>query len=515
MTTLSPYVKIHETEITAYLRDGYPRPVEPSRKIKDASIIGTNKAVLWSEGRKTLGYRATCSFLPSQYATYDTVAAAFDFEDEERLFYPLDAGRFAVCKFGCSDPLEPKFAAEGPMKRLHGGVWSEAAELYDATAITKTLSGERLDLDDIIDFNNDGNIDAALYSASLTASYSEGHIENLALSIRQTGSVWTTLETEASDPIETEAGEDIKIIPMAGTLGETDTLSLVPLLMSGEVFALDRFGQITQTYEDDFASSTDFGYDGYCYSKYIGSEIVLTAPDDSEAYSITITDTDQASTTVSVSGNAITVDLETDAGTPVATAQEVIDAINADADVITLEVVATLADGEDGTTVMAALSQTYFALNVAVTGGALVIQDDREAEYHLVGTHPIAVGGLRVTFTPTMTGSGAAAFEVSVDSGANWRTVIDSDSGTWTDGEEMVVYIPQAEGKITVWIRWACDSDITSVAIDDLTISQQRSVPTSSVPVVGANEVGVVSLTGDDSSGTLTGTLTFRSRYKP
>jgi|GEM_PF-5687923 len=35
MNTLSPYVAIDGTEITPYLRNGAPKPIKPSKKIKD------------------------------------------------------------------------------------------------------------------------------------------------------------------------------------------------------------------------------------------------------------------------------------------------------------------------------------------------------------------------------------------------------------------------------------------------------------------------------------------------
>lgn len=295
-------------------------------------------------------------------------------------------------------------------------------------------------------------------------------------------------------------------------------MTLTTGLMTSEVLSQDRFGRISQVYQDDFAANVGrraFGYghfraDGVAHSKYVGSEIVLTAPGALEVYSITITDTDQASTTVSVTGNAITVDLETDSGTPVATAQEVIDAINADDDVIALGVVASLASGEDGTTVMSVLSQNYFSLNVAVTGGSLVIEDNREAEYHLPGAWPIKAGGLVVTFTPTLSGSGTATFDVSVDDGDTWETV--SSAAAWDDGEENEICVPQADGYTTIWIRFACGSDPTSLSITGLTISQERYVSDSLVPKIGIDDTRKVKLDGDGRGNLVTA---YRGREYP
>lgn len=69
---------------------------------------------------------------------------------------------------------------------------------------------------------------------------------------------------------------------------------------------------------------------------------------------LAFTDTDQATITISiVNTDDITVDLATVAGTPVSTANEVIAALNAKAEVIALGLLAGLADGENGTGVVA------------------------------------------------------------------------------------------------------------------------------------------------------------------
>ena len=295
-------------------------------------------------------------------------------------------------------------------------------------------------------------------------------------------------------------------------------MALAPSLMTAEVLSLDRFGQISQTYSDTFAANVGrpafgegyFWADGYAYAKYVDSEIVLTSLISGrvgEEISITITDTDQASTTVSVSGYDITVDLETSGGTPVATAQEVIDVIRRGAAAL---VTATLAAGEDGTTVLDTQAKTQLALNVDVTGGALVIEDDREAEYHLVGSWPISHEGLRVTFTPTESGTGTATFDVSIDNGASWETV--KNNSQWVDGAANEVYVPQAEGETTIWIRWACDSSITSLSIDDLTIYQERYVSDSDVPKIPPDSTYKVQI---DGSGWGDAATVWRNRYKP
>ena len=70
---------------------------------------------------------------------------------------------------------------------------------------------------------------------------------------------------------------------------------------------------------------------------------------------LTFADTDQATLTIAIAAtDDITVDLATTAGTPVSTANEVIAALNAKAEVIALGLKACLADGENGTGVCAA-----------------------------------------------------------------------------------------------------------------------------------------------------------------
>lgn len=356
----------------------------------------------------------------------------------------------------------------------------------------------------VYDLSGNGNDGTLTNFADTSAGYGDSH-----------NSGWMS-DPEYQDQLTSPT---LELLSGATVVAE---MALSPSLMCGETLNLDRFGQISQTYTDNFGSATrypsessGYGYfwaDGYAYAKYIGSEIVLTSLINGhigEEISITIADTDQASTTVSVSGYDITVDLETSRGSPVATAQEVIDAINADEDAAAL-VLASLASGEDGTTVMAVLSQTYLDLNVDVTGGALVIEDDREALYKLVGSWPIRGGGLVVAFTPTMTGSGVATLEVSADSGGTWEEV--SDSSEWSDGIESEIKVPQAEGCTTVWIRFACDSDITSLSIADLSITQERYVSSSSVPQIGVGDTRKIKI---DGAGWGNVTTVWRDRYRP
>jgi len=312
---------------------------------------------------------------------------------------------------------------------------------------------------------------------------------------------------------------------------DTGSLALSPSLMTSEVLEVDRFGQITQTYVDDFTADVGrpafsngyFWTDGYSYAKYIDSEIVLTSLISGrvgEEITIKLTDPGGNDQTISVgvSGYDIDVDLDTGpAGAITTTAQGLIDAINADDDAKLL-VLASLATGEDGDTVVDAQAETNLDLNVNVTGGALVIEDDREAEYHLPGVFPIVTGGLVVTFTPTiagtLTGTDVLALEASADSGATWETVIDSDDEDWTDGEEMEVYVPDsiAKGQTEVWIRFVCPTSATSLSIDDLTIYQERAVSDSVLPKIPA---GATYKTQIDGAGWGDAAATWRNRFKP
>lgn len=95
------------------------------------------------------------------------------------------------------------------------------------------------------------------------------------------------------------------------------------------------------------------------------------------AMSLTITDTDQATLTVSVVANDITVDLATTAGTPVSTANQVIAAINANADCKALGVHAYIPAGETGVGVVAT------AVKASLAGGL-----DKISYEDLKGTRP-------------------------------------------------------------------------------------------------------------------------------
>lgn len=84
---------------------------------------------------------------------------------------------------------------------------------------------------------------------------------------------------------------------------------------------------------------------------------------------ITFADTDQATTSVTVAGSAITVDLETATSTIVATVQEVVDAINADVEanlLVTAELVGTGSALAEADTVQTLVNTPAYA---AMTGG--------------------------------------------------------------------------------------------------------------------------------------------------
>lgn len=123
-----------------------------------------------------------------------------------------------------------------------------------------------------------------------------------------------------------------------------------------------------------------------------------------------------------------------------------------------------------------------------------------------------------MTFTPTITGtptgSDVVALEASVDSGSTWETVIDSSSSDWADGEEMEVTIPDriVSGATEVWIRWRVMTSITSVAIDDLEIYQERAVSDSNVPNIPVGSTYKIQLDGTGWGDLAT---VWRNRYIP
>ncbi len=140
----------------------------------------------------------------------------------------------------------------------------------------------------------------------------------------------------------------------------------------------------------------------------------------------------------------------------------------------------------------------YASASATVSGGKLVITTSGYAAYQLDGHWPLVAGGLVVTFTPTETGTGEAFLEASVDGGGSWLEV--SKNSRWVDGAENKIYVPQAEGHVEVLIRWRCDSGITSVAIDDLEIHQERYVSSSLVPKIPVGATYKVSLAAEEDA---------------
>ena len=115
-----------------------------------------------------------------------------------------------------------------------------------------------------------------------------------------------------------------------------------------------------------------------------------------------------------------------------------------------------------------------------------------------------------MTFTPTESGTGTATFDVSIDNGASWETV--ENNSQWVGGAANEVYVPQAEGETTIWIRWACDSSITSLSIDSLTIYQERYVSDSDVPKIPPDSTYKVQIDGSRWGDVAT---VWRNRYRP
>jgi len=367
MSALAPYVKVGDTVITSYLRNGGPKPSPPSRRIKDTPILGTHRVALSDNGREALAYEVTCSFLPSQYASYDTVAGAFENLEEGGLFYPR-SDRFAICKYGASDPLQSNTdAREGEMLRLEGRVWCEAAELYDASSDEWDVIEIFFPYTQIVGFTNTGSIKAGLYALTINAG----------------------------------AGLDSLVMQFLSGATVVSTINITPKLMEDEELVIDRFGQITQTYADAFAANK-FSEDAYSYSSAV------------------------------------------------------------------------------------------------VSGGALVISTSGYAIYSLSGEFPIETGGLLVTFTPTLSGGGAATFDVSTDNGVTWDTV--TSSATWVNGKETVVHIPHAEGYVIVWIRWAVDAVATSLSLDDLGIVQHRYIADSVIPKIPVGSTYKVKFMADEDA---------------
>lgn len=273
-----------------------------------------------------------------------------------------------------------------------------------------------------------------------------------------------------------------------------ESLPLATNLMSGESFVQDRFGQITQTYNCTFTQNAGrsafggyFPTDGYAFAKYVDTHIIFTSALNwtlGEEITLTFVNPGAPDTLeVAVTGYDIEVTLGYSDGAIDTTYDDLVTLLNSNDDVLELGY-AELAPDEDGTTLVSALAETALELNVSCDTGSLIIEDDREAEWHLSGVHPFIAGGLVFTFTPTTTGEGVASLEVSTNSGTTWETVIDSEDENWTEGLEMEVTVHQARGFKDVWVRIACDADITSVSIIALEITQNRYVSNAIWPKI-------------------------------
>jgi hypothetical protein len=238
MTSISRIVKIGDTDISSYVEWGPHRTKGAGRRVKTSPIIGGNRAVVWQEGRDPLTLEAGLIFRPDladQIGDEDEITALIDDlagdQETDRLYFGR-SDRFAVVHGSVGDTEIAPAAGGAGIIRKTAEFWAEAAELYGATPTAWDDAGE-LPLTMAEAVENAGNLDAGLFAMEVEAGETTARPESIVLEL---------LDDEAE---------------------VVASIALSPGLLFAEVLEVDRFGQIRQTYSDDFGSGARFAYDGF------------------------------------------------------------------------------------------------------------------------------------------------------------------------------------------------------------------------------------------------------------
>ena len=174
MTSISRIVKIGDTDISSYVEWGPRRAKGAGRKMNTSPIIGSNRAVVWQEGRDPLTLKAGLIFrldLADQIGDEDEITALIDDlagdQETDRLYFGR-SDRFAVVHGSVGDTEIAPAAGGGGIVRKTAKFWAEAAELYGATPTAWDDAGE-LPLTMAEAVENAGNLDAGLFAMKVEA----------------------------------------------------------------------------------------------------------------------------------------------------------------------------------------------------------------------------------------------------------------------------------------------------------------------------------------------------------
>ena len=173
MTLISRIVKIGDTDISAYIEWGPRRAKGAGRRMKTSPIIGSNRAVVWQEGRDPLTLDAGLIFRPDladQIGDEDEITALIDDlagdQETDRLYFGR-SDRFAVVHGSVGDTEITPAAGGAGIIRKTAEFWAEAAELYGATPTAWDDEGA-LPLTSAA-IENAGNLDAGFFSLEIEA----------------------------------------------------------------------------------------------------------------------------------------------------------------------------------------------------------------------------------------------------------------------------------------------------------------------------------------------------------
>jgi len=359
-------------------------------------------------------------------------------------------------------------------------------ERYAGDVDSWALSSQALPQTKAVGFENDGNLDAELYSLVITAI------------------------TAITDP---------ELQFLDGSSNIMDSLVLGDTLFAGEVMTVDRFGQISQEYsptdidlyplhdDEDSASGTGWILAGEVLSPVVDAT-GLTRANGVFVVDVKLTGDDPLGT-YAIVGSGGAYDANTWEDSDVAL-------IN-DGTYHTYQWDMTAWGEGHGAVNVAALNFVQLGGNWDTGTGAIYWENARiviggDQVYELAGTQPITQGGLMVSFTPTLTGTGAASLQLSTDNESSWETVITNSDDAWTDGLPMEVYVPDAKGFTTVHIKWEAEEAIDNLDVDDITFSQVRYVSDNEVPKITIGSTWKPKIAG---SGTATIAASWYDREYP
>jgi hypothetical protein len=479
---MSDYTKIGSTVLTTYVAK--KKNFGGDCKAKTSLFPTTDGANFYREGRNPAGIDLDLLSMNSE-ANLDAALKAINEAITDTVFYPHTTSRFARVALASAWP-------DDIVQKINA-FWRGKAKIYYTVpclfAYTPTTWAPALsDLSAAI--TPAGSIAAPLDLLSVTGTYSGTHLTGLAEEVYQNDG--TTLR---------------------------DSVAIATRLLSDEVLTLDYRGKILQTYADDFAASTRWGRDAVTSGATHGSGHITVGNECDFYYWLKgpwpLSKNLVVSATIAISAGIPLLEYSFDAinwqlaysGTQLtATNSWVIPNTSGHGDVY----IRFRAISEDFATLTTALAGTqddlkFTARLTGVTGNDISMEYVKPGSTTLlsiaVTTHAIVV--TLATTGSTCTTTGALLREALFADVAVMALLSNIEYAAGNDGTGLL--------RALAHTHLAGATGDASFTVDNLSISQERLIPESELPILPLGSASKVKIVGTAGGATIA--ATYRDRY--